>query len=218
MAGLGFPTIVLHNRADIRLIGDDIHRLGEGSPRDFARLMAALARRELIRGAEASDEILGTMRRQQYLDQVPRYVAHNPYAREFGQAAPAVAIAAKTGFYYGLRTDVGVVFAAGEPAIAYAVMTEGGSDHTFAPEAEGRRGQRPRRRRPARALVARAPGTAAAPPDRLRRRVCPHGAPSDDSVEDGGLERRLLAAAAQEGRDDSGAASRSPPRRSGSRR
>ncbi len=45
MAGLGFPTIVLHNRADIRLIGDDIHRLGEGSPRDFARLMAALARR-----------------------------------------------------------------------------------------------------------------------------------------------------------------------------
>ena len=106
MAGLGFPTIVLHNRADIRLIGDDIHRLGEGSPRDFARLMAALARRELI-GPEASDEILGTMRRQQYLDQVPRYVAHNPYAREFGQAAPAVAIAAKTGFYYGLRTDVG---------------------------------------------------------------------------------------------------------------
>ena len=55
-------------------------------------------------------------------------------------------------------------------------MTEGGSDHTFAPEAEGA---------VVNGLVGAAllerwwpeqPGTAAAPPDRLRRRVCPRGA------------------------------------------
>jgi beta-lactamase class A len=131
---LGLPSIVVHNRIDFDLIGDDNRRLAEASPRDLMRLCAMLGREELI-DAEASRQMLDIMRRQHYLDQVPRYVKYNPYAPELN-LAQAVWIANKTGGLPGLRSDAGVIGLPGDVRIAYCTMTEHSADTGFTEENE----------------------------------------------------------------------------------
>jgi beta-lactamase class A len=135
MRALGLDSVVLHNRVDFEVIAPDVRLFAEASARDLARLVELLVRGEVVDG-DASAAMLAIMRRQQYLDQVPRYIDFNPYARELGVESP-VEVACKTGFFTGTRVDMGAVFLAGGVTFAYCVTSQGGADASFAPENEG---------------------------------------------------------------------------------
>jgi beta-lactamase class A len=135
MHSLGLESVVLHNRIDFDVIAPDIRLFAESSARDLARLVELLALGEVV-DADASAAMLGIMRRQQYLDQVPRYLDFNPYARELGVESP-VEIACKTGFFTGTRVDMGAVFLPAGVTFSYCVTSQGGADASFAPENEG---------------------------------------------------------------------------------
>jgi len=128
----GFASVALHNRVDFEKIGSDVRRFAEATPADLARFMERLAREELV-SASASRKMLRIMSRQQYLDQVPRYLKVNPYARELN-VQPDVGAALKTGFFPGTRVDAGVLTLPNDVKIAYCVAAHGSPDLTIAPE------------------------------------------------------------------------------------
>jgi len=130
----GFGSIVLRNRVDFEKIGSDVRNFAEATPADLMRFMERLARHELV-SAGASTEMLRIMRRQQYLDQVPRYLKVNPFARELNMQ-PAVDVACKTGFFPGTRVDAGMLSLAGQVEIAYCAAANASPDTTLAPESE----------------------------------------------------------------------------------
>jgi beta-lactamase class A len=130
----GFLSIALHNRVDFEKIGPDVRRFAEATPLDLLRFMTRLARKELV-SASASQEMLRLMSRQQYLDQVPRYLKVNPYAREL-KVQPEVGAALKTGFFPGTRVDAGILTLADSVDVAYCVAANGSADPTIAPESE----------------------------------------------------------------------------------
>ena len=130
----GFRSIALHNRVDFDRIGSDVRRFAEATPADLMRFMERLAREELV-GRNASREMLRILGRQQYLDQVPRYVKVNPYARELNMQ-PDVDAALKTGFFPGTRVDAGVLTLRGEVKIAYCAAAHASPDLTIAPESQ----------------------------------------------------------------------------------
>lgn len=76
---------------------------------DMTRLMALLARRELV-DAAASEEMIAILRRQQYSDRVPRYL-------------PWRSVANKTGSMRGLRNDSGIIERGPEDLIAFTLFT-----------------------------------------------------------------------------------------------
>ncbi|HEX5500188.1 MAG TPA: serine hydrolase, partial [Thermomicrobiales bacterium] len=132
---LGLPDITLHRRIDFGQIGSDVRRFGESTPRDLARLAAAIARGEAV-DAASSAAMLDIMRRQQYLNQVPRYLNVNPHADALGETQ-SVWVGCKTGMTPGVRTDAGVIHLPGETDIAYCAMTEESADRAMTEEAEG---------------------------------------------------------------------------------
>lgn len=138
MQSLGLDTIQLWNRIDFEVIGDDVRRLGEASPRHMCELVTQIAERRI--GGKVDEEVEGIMSAQQYLDQVPRYLAITPYAAELG-LTPMISVACKTGFFTGTRVDAGIVRfgsrAAADKGFTYAVFTDESQDTTFLPEAEG---------------------------------------------------------------------------------
>ena len=102
MRELGLPSIVVHRRivfGEITTNGS----LAEAAPRDLMRLVAMLAREELVSPA-ASREMLAILGRQRYLEQAPRFVAYRPYAGDFARAQP-IKVFNKTGMINGLRAD-----------------------------------------------------------------------------------------------------------------
>jgi len=130
----GLKTIALHNRVDFEKIGPDVRRFAEATPIDLMRFMARLARGQLV-SPTASHKMLQIMSRQQYLDQVPRYLKVNPYARELN-VTPEIGVACKTGFFPGTRADAGVLTLPGEVKIAYCAVANAAPDTSIAPEAE----------------------------------------------------------------------------------
>ncbi len=130
----GFDSIVLRNRVDFEKIGPDVRNFAEATPADLMRFMERLARHDLV-STEASTEMLRIMRRQQYLDQVPRYLKVNPYARELNMQPP-VEVACKTGFFPGTRVDAGVLLLSGEVQVAYCAAANASPDTSIAPESD----------------------------------------------------------------------------------
>ena len=116
-------------------LGDDVRRLGESSAVDMARLMELIAT-GAVAGPEASAGMINILRRQQYLDQVPRYFNYNPYAQDLALEQP-YSVACKTGFFPGTRVDAGLLFLAQDVTIAYCAMTDGSADTSISAEAEG---------------------------------------------------------------------------------
>jgi beta-lactamase class A len=121
----GLKDIHLHNRVDFDKIGDDVRRFAESTPRAMMGLAAKIARDEVV-SPIACHEMLAIMRRQLYLDQVPRYLGYNPFLKEL-QLPEDVTVANKTGFFPGTRVDTGII---GTPAgrIAYCVMAMNSKD------------------------------------------------------------------------------------------
>lgn len=134
-AALGLKSIVLHNRIDFERIGNDVRRLAESSARDMADLVAMLAKGEVV-DAASSEAMIAIMRRQQYLDQVPRYLAYSPYAVELAIEQP-LEFAGKTGFFPGTRVDAGLLMMPGETTIAFCAMNDRSADTSIAAESEG---------------------------------------------------------------------------------
>lgn len=135
MDRLGYRTIRLHGRVDFEVIGDDVRRLGEATPREMAALMHGIATRSVF-GPEVSTAVEEVLAQQQYLDQVPRYLRVMPYAAELGLTSE-ISVANKTGFFTGTRVDAGIVRFGAGGGYSYAVFHHGSQDTTFLPEAEG---------------------------------------------------------------------------------
>jgi beta-lactamase class A len=128
MRELGLASIVVHRRivfGEITTNGS----LAEAAPRDLMRLVAMLAREELV-SPQASRAILAIMGRQRYLEQTPRFVAYRPYAGDFGRAQP-IKVFNKTGFINSLRADTGLITIDPDVRIAYSVVNDTGADDTY---------------------------------------------------------------------------------------
>ena len=115
-------------------LGDDIRNYALSTPRELARLMELIATDAII-SPDACAAMRDHLSRQQYLDQIPRYLPYNPYARYVGDDA-SMQIYNKTGFYTGVRADAAIVTS---PACRFviATMTEGSTDSSFRTDHEG---------------------------------------------------------------------------------
>jgi beta-lactamase class A len=131
MRELGLASIVVHRRivfGEITTNGS----LAEAAPRDLMRLVAMLAREELV-SPDASRAMLAILGRQRYLEQAPRFVAYRPYAGDFGRAQP-IKVFNKTGFINSLRADTGLITIEPDVRIAYSVVNDTGADDTYRQE------------------------------------------------------------------------------------
>ena len=89
-----------------------------------------------MRMTSRKNRTLGRSERQQYLDQVPRYLNFNPYAKDLGLTQD-IQVGCKTGFFTGMRVDAGVIKLPKATTIAYCVMSNGGRDGSFNAENKG---------------------------------------------------------------------------------
>jgi len=129
MRDYGLDSITLHRPVSFEHVGDDVRRLGEANARDLMRFAVLLGKEELV-DAASSQQMLAILRRQQYLDQVPRFFDYNPFAVELG-AKQELVVACKTGFFPGTRADVGLLSDAEGPLVAYCVMSQEATDRSM---------------------------------------------------------------------------------------
>ncbi|MDP9367602.1 MAG: class A beta-lactamase-related serine hydrolase [Chloroflexota bacterium] len=115
-------------------LGGDTRQYALSTPRELGRLMEFIATDAIVT-PDACAAMRDHLRRQQYRDQIPRYLPFNPYAADLGQPQ-LVSIANKTGFYPGVRADAAIVET---PNVTFviATMTEGSQDTGFSAEHEG---------------------------------------------------------------------------------
>ena len=109
---------------------------GASTPRDLIHLLSRIATDAII-SPEACAAMRAILCTQQYTDQISRYLPYNPYARDRGDDQP-VKVGSKSGFMAGIRVDAGIVWLP-DSTYVIAVMTDGSTDRTFAPEHEGMR-------------------------------------------------------------------------------
>ena len=115
-------------------LGHDIRDYAVSTPRELARLMELIAT-DAVLTPEACAAMRDHLSRQQYLDQIPRYLPYNPYGAYVG-AESEVTVANKTGFYSGVRVDAAIVTAK-DFAFVIATMNEKSADKSFSPDHEG---------------------------------------------------------------------------------
>jgi beta-lactamase class A len=120
---LGLKAITLHRK--LMLIPGSSGPLALASPRDLDALVSGILGGRIV-SPEASEEMLGMLARQQYLDQVPRLFDRRTLVDESGSEG-RIRVACKTGMIDGVRADVGVVWLDGRP-VSYAVMSESAGD------------------------------------------------------------------------------------------
>jgi beta-lactamase class A len=120
---LGLRAITLHRK--LMLIPGSSGPLALAAPRDLAALVSGMRAGRIVSPA-ASEEMLGMLARQQYLDQVPRLFDRGQLAGEDGSEG-RIRVACKTGMIDGVRADVGVVWLDGRP-VSYAVMSDSAGD------------------------------------------------------------------------------------------
>lgn len=134
MCELGLSSIVVHRRIVFGEMTTN-SSLAEAAPRDLMRLVAMMAREELVSPA-ASREMLAILGRQRYLEQAPRFVAYGPYAGDFARAQP-IKVFNKTGMINGLRADSGLITIDPDVRIAYSVVNDTGADDSYRHEHPG---------------------------------------------------------------------------------
>lgn len=117
-------------------LGSDIRDYALSTPRELAHLLELIAT-DAVLTPEACAAIRDHLSRQQYLDQIPRYLPYNPYAAYAGEPS-LVSVANKTGFYPGVRADAAIVSGEGFTFVI-ATMTDKSADQGFRPDHEGMR-------------------------------------------------------------------------------
>lgn len=136
MVRYGIKNSRVGSKIDFEYIGNDFRKLAIASADEFVAYLEKMYQRKIL--SEAMTKVFfSIMGKQQYLDQVPRYIPFNPYAADLGidEGAGAVRVANKTGFTAGVRVDVGYLFR-GSKALIYAVMLNDCKDESFAPDNE----------------------------------------------------------------------------------
>jgi beta-lactamase class A len=114
--------------------GGDMRDYAVATPRELTYLLELIAT-DAVLTAEACAAVRDHLSRQQYLDQIPRFLPYNPYAAYVGETQ-VVTVANKTGFYPGIRADAAIV-SAGHVTFVIATMTEKSRDTTFSLDHEG---------------------------------------------------------------------------------
>ena len=141
----GFPSIRLHHKIDFAELWQDARHLGEGSPRDFAEVMAAILDHRLqCLPPDACDDMLRLMDGVGAGERLARYLDYNPYAtqqRERGLTpevtGPVVRFAGKTGSLTGVRTHAAVLWSAETPLrLAMCGMVSGSTDKRWSVDAD----------------------------------------------------------------------------------
>ena len=145
MQRLGFPSITLHSNIPLPHPIEPgqpmpkVRNVAEARPVELANLFAGIAR-DRVASREVCEGMLAILRRQQFVDQVPRYFEYDSIGRELG-LVQRVGVACKTGFHPGTRCDAGLVTLGSEtgqgPRFAYAVLNTGSTDTSMSAEAEG---------------------------------------------------------------------------------
>lgn len=129
----GLPCTELRMRM---ALGGDIREYAVSTPRELGRLYELIATDGFLSPAScaAMRDHLG---RQQHLEQIPRDLPYNPYARDLGIEEP-VRVFNKIGNYMGMRVDAALIEA---PASRFILVTmnEGSADHGFSIDQEGNR-------------------------------------------------------------------------------
>lgn len=121
--GLGLRGITL--RRKLMLIPGSSGPLALAAPRDLAALVSGMLGGRIVSPA-ASEEMIGMLARQQYLDQVPRLFDRSELVDESGSEG-RIRVACKTGMIEGVRADVGIIWLDGR-AVSYAVMSHAADD------------------------------------------------------------------------------------------
>jgi beta-lactamase class A len=134
--GLGLDQTRLLGPVDFEAITHDLRgSIGVSTPREQTRLLAGLARGELLT-PELGDYLISVLGRQHYQDQIPRWLPWNPYAQYHGAEQP-LTVANKTGELDGIRADAGLLRHSGAGTVALAVFTDGGADMRESIDVEG---------------------------------------------------------------------------------
>lgn len=124
-------------KVDFEEIGDDFRKLGVSTADELVLYLSKILSGELL-SEDGKNTFISILRKQQYLEQFPRYLPFNPYAEDLGIPIGEgdLVVANKTGFTTGTRVDVGFIFKGNQPYI-YAAMTNDCKDESFAPDNEG---------------------------------------------------------------------------------
>ncbi len=136
LESLGLEHTRLLGPVDFARIRHDLRGgIGVSTPREQTRLLARLARGELLTPTLA-DYMLGVLGRQHYQDQIPRWLPWNPYAQYHGRDQP-LTVANKTGELDGIRADAALLRHTQRGTVALAVFTDGALDLRETVDVEG---------------------------------------------------------------------------------
>lgn len=133
LAALGFPGIRLNRRL---AAADPDVPLATASPAAFCELMARLQAGTVL-DEIVSAQIIAALRNQQHQSLFPRAYLEIPEPGD-PPDAQGPAIASKTGYIGGCRTEAGLLYLpAGGGTVAYAAVADRLADHTMTELAEG---------------------------------------------------------------------------------
>jgi beta-lactamase class A len=133
--GLGLRSTRMPHPVDFARITNDVDGgIGVSTPREQARLLALIARDEILTPGLCA-YLRGVMARQHLVDQAARWLGWNPYAQYHGRDWP-IWVANKTGELDGIRADAALVRAGGR-TVALAIFTDGGRDLRETVDCEG---------------------------------------------------------------------------------
>jgi beta-lactamase class A len=136
LADLGLEQTRILGPVDFRRIGPGPEGgIGISTPREQTRLLGALAEARILT-PPLCRYLVAVLRRQHYLDQIPRWLPWNGYAQYHGRVQP-LTVANKTGELDGIRADVGLLSHTERGTVALAVFTDHGSDLRESVDVEG---------------------------------------------------------------------------------
>ena len=136
LAALGLERTRMLGPVDFTRIGPGLEGgIGVSTPREQVRLFSALAREQILT-PDLCRYLLGVLGRQHYQDQIPRWLAFDPYAQYHGRTQP-LTVANKTGELDGIRADAALLVHESRGTVALAVFTEGAHDLRESVDVEG---------------------------------------------------------------------------------
>jgi beta-lactamase class A len=136
LAGVGLAQTRILGPVDFARIGAGLKGgIGVSTPREQTQLLSSLAQ-ERILTPDLCRYLVGVLGRQHYQDQIPRWLAWNPYAQYHGRAQP-LTVANKTGELDGIRADAGLLVHEQRGTVALAVFTDGALDLRESVDVEG---------------------------------------------------------------------------------
>lgn len=136
VADLGLEQTLILGPVDFASITHDLAGgIGVSTPREQTTLLGALARDELLT-PDLCAYLRGVLGRQQYQDQIPRWLPWNPYAQYHGREQ-SLTVANKTGELDGIRADAGLLRHTELGTVTLAIFTDGGQDLRESVDVEG---------------------------------------------------------------------------------